>query len=82
MRTLHVRAEQEEEEVGMVSKHTKEDLQYLQALPLNLKIRLTQQWIREWINEFGSVGIPIENTICHSCRKNVGIISRGMNDRL
>lgn len=31
----------------MVSKHTKEDLQYLQALPLNLKIRLTQQRIRD-----------------------------------
>lgn len=37
----------------MAAKHTLQDLQELQALPLKLKIRLTQQRIREWVDHFG-----------------------------
>lgn len=43
----------------IVNKHTISDLQYLQALPLNLKIRLTQQRIREWIKEYGTDGVYV-----------------------
>ena len=39
--------------------HTLEDLQQFQALPLNLKIRLTQTRIRTWVNEFGSDGVYV-----------------------
>lgn len=41
------------------NRHTKQDLQQLQALPLNLKIRLTQQRIREWVNEYGVDGVYV-----------------------
>ena len=41
------------------NRHTIEDLQYLQALPLNLKVRLTQQRIREWVNHFGVDGVYV-----------------------
>ena len=43
----------------MSNKHTLQDLQELQALPLNLKVRLTQQRIREWINHFGVDGVYV-----------------------
>ena len=43
----------------MNNKHTLQDLQELQALPLNLKVRLTQQRIREWINHFGVDGVYV-----------------------
>ena len=39
-----------------MSRHTLQDLQELQALPLDLKVRLTKQRIREWINYFGEYG--------------------------
>lgn len=42
-----------------MSEHTLEDLQQFQALPLNLKIRLTQTRIRTWVNEFGSDGVYV-----------------------
>lgn len=38
---------------------TLQDLQQKQALPLNLKVRLTKARIREWINEFGEDGVYI-----------------------
>ena len=38
---------------------TVEDLRQKQALPLNLKIRLTKSRIRDWINEFGEDGVYI-----------------------
>lgn len=41
------------------NRHTKQDLQQLQALPLKLKIRLTQQRIREWVNEYGVDGVYV-----------------------
>jgi len=43
----------------MKNKHTLQDLQELQALPLKLKIRLTQQRIREWVNHFGVDGVYV-----------------------
>lgn len=39
--------------------HTKEYLRELQALPLDLKIKLTQQRIREWVNYYGEDGVYI-----------------------
>ena len=40
-------------------KHTLEELQMRQALPLNLKIRMTKTRIREWINEYGEDGVYV-----------------------
>ena len=40
----------------MANKHTIQDLQELQALPLDLKVRLTKQRLREWIRHFGEDG--------------------------
>lgn len=42
-----------------MSKHTLQDLQELQALPLQLKIRLTKQRIREWVNHYGEDGVYV-----------------------
>ena len=42
-----------------MNRHTIQELQDLQALPLDLKIRLTQQRIREWINHFGESGVYV-----------------------
>lgn len=42
-----------------MAKHEMWELQQMQALPLKLKIRLTQQRIREWVNEFGLDGVYI-----------------------
>ena len=39
--------------------HTIDELQEKQALPLELKIRLTKQRIRAWINEFGVDGVYV-----------------------
>ena len=38
---------------------TNNDLLKLQALPLSLKIRLTQDRIRQWVNEFGEDGVYV-----------------------
>ena len=38
---------------------TIQDLQQKQALPLNIKVRLTQARIREWINEFDESGVYV-----------------------
>ena len=43
----------------MKNRHTLQDLQELQALPLQLKIRLTQQRIREWIDKYGIDGVYV-----------------------
>lgn len=42
-----------------MSKHTLYDLQELQALPLQLKIQLTKQRIREWVSYFGQDGVYV-----------------------
>lgn len=39
--------------------HTIQDLKMRQALPLEVKVRMTQQRIREWINEFGVDGVYV-----------------------
>ena len=38
---------------------TTDDLRQLQALPLSLKIRLTQDRIRQWVYEYGTEGVYI-----------------------
>ena len=38
---------------------TKEDLRYFQAMPLDIKISLTQARIREWVREYGTDGVYI-----------------------
>lgn len=43
----------------MANRHTLQDLQELQALPLELKVKLTKQRIREWVNHFGSDGVYV-----------------------
>lgn len=42
-----------------MAKHEIWELQQMQALPLNLKIALTQNRIREWVNEFGLEGVYV-----------------------
>lgn len=39
--------------------HTIDDLKMRQALPLDIKVRMTQQRIREWVNEFGEDGVYV-----------------------
>lgn len=38
---------------------SKEELQMLQALPLELKVMKTQQRIREWVQYYGENGVVI-----------------------
>lgn len=40
-------------------KHTKDELRQWQALPLSIKLRMTQQRIRDWVNEFGTDGVYV-----------------------
>lgn len=42
-----------------MGERTIQDLQQLQALPLSLKVRLTQDRIRQWVNEFGVNGVYV-----------------------
>ena len=42
-----------------MSKHSIDDLRYLQGMPLNLKVRMTKQRVREWVREFGEEGCCI-----------------------
>lgn len=37
----------------MYNQHTKEDLLIMQALPLDIKVRMTQTRIREWVRHWG-----------------------------
>ncbi len=41
------------------NKHTIQELQELQALPLELKISMTKSRIRSWVKEFGEDGIYV-----------------------
>lgn len=43
----------------MANKHTKEELQELQALPLKVKIMKTKLRIREWVNQYGLNGVYV-----------------------
>lgn len=38
---------------------TKEDLQYFQAMPLDIKIGLTKNRVREWVREYGTDGVYV-----------------------
>ena len=38
-------------------KHTRQELAQWQALPLNIKVRMTQQRIRDWVREYGENGV-------------------------
>ena len=40
-------------------ERTKNDLAILQALPLEVKVRMTQNRIREWVSEFGTSGVYV-----------------------
>lgn len=40
-----------------MAKHTKQELYQWQALPLNIKVRMTAERIRNWVNEFGEDGV-------------------------
>lgn len=41
------------------AKHTKEELKQWQALPLSVKILMTQERIRAWVREFGEDGVCV-----------------------
>lgn len=41
------------------NRHTAEDLKHYQSLPLDLKITMTKQRIREWLKEFGNEGVYV-----------------------
>lgn len=40
-------------------RHTIDELRIRQALPLDVKIRMTQQRVREWLDEYGSDGVYV-----------------------
>lgn len=42
-----------------MAKHTVEELQMLQALPLEVKVRKTEQRIKEWVEEYGIDGVYV-----------------------
>lgn len=42
-----------------MAKHELWELRQKQALPLNVKLRMTQQRIRDWVNEFGTDGVYV-----------------------
>lgn len=42
-----------------MAKHTRDELRQWQALPLNLKIRMTEERIRMWVREYGEDGVYI-----------------------
>ena len=41
------------------NKHTIAELQQWQALPLNIKVLMTAERIRNWVNEFGEDGVYV-----------------------
>ena len=40
-----------------MAKHTMQELYQWQALPLNIKVRMTAERVRNWVNEFGEDGV-------------------------
>ena len=42
-----------------MGKHTIDELRQWQALPLGIKVRMTQQRIRDWVNEYGLEGVYV-----------------------
>ena len=43
----------------MENRHTLEELKQWQALPLNIKVRMTEERIRAWINTYGEEGVYV-----------------------
>ena len=41
------------------NKHTMTDLYQMQSLPLSAKIRMTQNRINGWVDEFGEDGVYV-----------------------
>lgn len=41
----------------MENMHTYEELKQLQAMPLSIKIKMTETRIRAWVNEYGGLNI-------------------------
>ena len=48
-----------QEKTGVENRHTKEELRYMQSLPLDLKIRLTEDRIRAWVGKYGEDGVYV-----------------------
>ena len=42
-----------------MAKHTLEELQQWQSLPLSIKIRMTEERIRDWVREYGEDGVYV-----------------------
>ena len=42
-----------------MSKHTISDLYQMQSMPLNIKVRMTQNRIRSWVDEYGEDGVYV-----------------------
>ena len=42
-----------------MAEHTIQELKMRQALPLDIKVRMTEQRIREWVNEYGLDGVYV-----------------------
>ena len=42
-----------------MAKHTLDELQQWQALPLGIKIRMTEERIRDWVREYGEDGVYV-----------------------
>ena len=40
-----------------MAKHTMQELYQWQALPLNIKVLMTAERIRNWVNKFGEDGV-------------------------
>lgn len=53
-----------------MAKHTFEELQQWQALPLGIKIRMTEERIRDWVREFGEDGVYV----CRSGGKDSDVL--------
>lgn len=42
-----------------MAKHTFDELKQWQALPLEIKVRMSMQRIRDWVREYGEDGVYI-----------------------
>ena len=42
-----------------MAEHTIQELKMRQALPLDIKVRMTEQRIREWVSEYGIDGVYV-----------------------
>lgn len=42
-----------------MSERTLQDLRYRQALPLEIKVRMTESRIRDWVNVYGTDGVYV-----------------------